>query len=320
MLDDTGFAQLGCYGAVDRDAEHRPPRRERACRYNNFHTTAMCSPTRASLLTGRNHHSVGVGAIMEMATGFPGYDCEMPRARGHRRRHPAVGVATTPGRSASGTWFPTGSARSSAPTTPGRSAWASSGTTDSWVPTPTSSPHAYRDNHARRDARRVGRRRLPRVGRPDRRGHRARHRPDRGRSDQTVLLLRRVRRDAMRRTRRRAVTSTSTPVDSTTAGTSSANASSSARSRCGDRSPREPSWPRSTAACRPWDDLSADERRLFARMHEVYAGFLEHTDAQIGRLIDALEAAGRLDNTVVHRAVRQRCERPRATPTGDSTR
>jgi len=48
-----------------------------------------------------------------------------------------------------------------------------------------------------------------------------------------------------------------------------------------------------------WDDLSADERRLFARMAELYAGFMEHTDAQIGRLIDNLEATGQLDNTLV---------------------
>ena len=54
-----------------------------------------------------------------------------------------------------------------------------------------------------------------------------------------------------------------------------------------------PSW------VQPWDELDADARRLFARMHEVYAGFVTHTDAQIGRVIDHLEAIGELDNTVV---------------------
>ena len=49
---------------------------------NNFHTTAMCSPTRASLLTGRNHHSVGMGAIVEWSTGFPGYTGQVDKSAG----------------------------------------------------------------------------------------------------------------------------------------------------------------------------------------------------------------------------------------------
>ncbi len=73
VLDDVGFSDLGCYGseiatpAMDRLAAQ-------GVRYNNFHVTAMCSPTRASLLTGRNPHSVGVGIIAEWANGLPGYD------------------------------------------------------------------------------------------------------------------------------------------------------------------------------------------------------------------------------------------------------
>jgi arylsulfatase len=73
VLDDVGFADLGCYGSevptpcVDRLAKE-------GLRYNNFHVTAMCSPTRACLLTGRNAHSVGVGIIAEWANGQPGYD------------------------------------------------------------------------------------------------------------------------------------------------------------------------------------------------------------------------------------------------------
>lgn len=73
VLDDVGFSDLGCYGseiatpAIDQLAAE-------GIRYNNFHVTAMCSPTRASLLTGRNPHSVGVGIIAEWANGMPGYD------------------------------------------------------------------------------------------------------------------------------------------------------------------------------------------------------------------------------------------------------
>ncbi|HEX5267546.1 MAG TPA: sulfatase-like hydrolase/transferase, partial [Acidimicrobiales bacterium] len=58
LLDDTGFAQLGCFGS-DIATPHIDALAGRGLRYNRFHVTAMCSPTRASLLTGRNHHAVG---------------------------------------------------------------------------------------------------------------------------------------------------------------------------------------------------------------------------------------------------------------------
>jgi arylsulfatase A-like enzyme len=48
-------------------------------RYTNFNSTALCSPTRAALITGRNHHSVGFGVVAEQATGFPGYDSIIPK-------------------------------------------------------------------------------------------------------------------------------------------------------------------------------------------------------------------------------------------------
>jgi arylsulfatase len=81
LLDDVGFAQLGCFGS-----DIATPTFDRLAagglRYRDFHTTAICSPTRACLLTGRNHHSNGVGIIQEMATGFPGYNGMVPRENG----------------------------------------------------------------------------------------------------------------------------------------------------------------------------------------------------------------------------------------------
>jgi arylsulfatase len=73
MTDDTGFGAASAFGGViptpnvERIAEA-------GLRYTNFHSTSLCSPTRAALITGRNHHSVGFGVISEAATGFPGYD------------------------------------------------------------------------------------------------------------------------------------------------------------------------------------------------------------------------------------------------------
>jgi len=78
MLDDVGFGATGTFGGViptptlDRIAAH-------GLRYTQFHTTALCSPTRAALLTGRNHHSVGNGSITELATGYPGYNSILPK-------------------------------------------------------------------------------------------------------------------------------------------------------------------------------------------------------------------------------------------------
>ena len=77
MLDDVGFGQTSTF-----DGPARMPAldqlAEQGLTYNRFHTTALCSPTRAALLSGRNHHSVHTGNIMELATGYPGYDGRWP--------------------------------------------------------------------------------------------------------------------------------------------------------------------------------------------------------------------------------------------------
>src|SRR4051812_34015587 len=81
LFDDLGFAQLGCYGStvstpcIDGLAE-------RGLRFTNFYVPALCSPARAALLTGRNHHAVGMGTVADMATGFPGYNSSIPRGAG----------------------------------------------------------------------------------------------------------------------------------------------------------------------------------------------------------------------------------------------
>src|SRR5262245_13111271 len=78
MTDDVGFSAPSTFGgmiptpALDRIAKN-------GLRYTNFHSTALCSPTRAALITGRNHHSVGFGVIAETATGYPGYNSIIPR-------------------------------------------------------------------------------------------------------------------------------------------------------------------------------------------------------------------------------------------------
>ena len=78
MTDDTGFGVSSTFGGViptpnlDRIAAN-------GLRYTNFNSTALCSPTRAALITGRNHHSMGFGVVAEQSTGYPGYNSIMTR-------------------------------------------------------------------------------------------------------------------------------------------------------------------------------------------------------------------------------------------------
>jgi arylsulfatase len=77
VLDDVGYSQISAFGGpIETPNMDRLSRNGLA--YSNFHVTALCSPTRAALLTGRNHHSVGLGVIAEYSTGFPGYNGRMP--------------------------------------------------------------------------------------------------------------------------------------------------------------------------------------------------------------------------------------------------
>ena len=70
LLDDLGFGHFGCYGS-DIDTRHVDALAEGGLRYTNFHVTPLCSPTRAALLTGRNHHTVGMRGVSNFNTGFP---------------------------------------------------------------------------------------------------------------------------------------------------------------------------------------------------------------------------------------------------------
>jgi arylsulfatase len=78
LLDDVGFGMCSTFGGPV-PTPHMDKLAKNGLSYTHFHTTALCSPTRAALLTGRNHHSCGTGVIIEMGTGFPGYTGMIPR-------------------------------------------------------------------------------------------------------------------------------------------------------------------------------------------------------------------------------------------------
>ncbi len=81
LFDDVGFSDFGCYGSPIKTPtiDHLAAQ---GLRYTGFHTTAMCSTTRAALLTGRNHHSVGVGCLANFDNGFPGYRGKIAKEAG----------------------------------------------------------------------------------------------------------------------------------------------------------------------------------------------------------------------------------------------
>jgi arylsulfatase A-like enzyme len=79
LLDDVGFAQVGSFGALI-ETPNIDELAANGLRFNNFHTTALCSPSRASLMAGRNPHSIGMGSHALTAMGFPGYNAVMPES------------------------------------------------------------------------------------------------------------------------------------------------------------------------------------------------------------------------------------------------
>ncbi|HZQ86378.1 MAG TPA: arylsulfatase [Acidimicrobiales bacterium] len=295
VLDDVGFAQLGCYGS-DIDTPVIDSLAAGGVRLGNFHTTALCSPTRACLLTGRNHHRSGMGRVADLAVGFPGYWGIPPRENGYLSEIlRANGYATY----AVGKWHLTpddhthmGAPRHTWPLARGFDRWYGfhGGETHQFVPA------LYHDNHSVRPPRTVDEgyhltedladRAIEFVG--DLRAadadrpfflyfatgacHSPHHAPPewiaryRGRFDDGW--------DAWRdRAYRRQLDEGIIP-----AGT--------------ELSPR-PSW------VRAWDDVDAPTREVSARFMECFAGFLSHTDAQLGRMLAFIDQLGERDNTVV---------------------
>ena len=305
LYDDTGCAAWSTYGGrinmptLDRLAKN-------GLTYTQWHTTAVCSPTRSTMLTGRNHHQNGFGTIAESAAGFPGYSGHTP---------PENATMATVLRDAGYTtlWigknhnvpvdaFDIGANRKHWPLGLGYDRFYGfiGGETNQWY------PELIEDNHF------VEQPALPEEGyhlskdladkaiqyirdttqaRPEKpwymwycpgANHAPHHAPQeyidkyKGAFDDGYeayrewVLERMIDRGVLPKN------TALTPINPMTEGTFIE----------GD-------------LVRPWDTLTADEKRLFSRMAEVYAGFSEYTDVQVGRIIDYLEESGQLDNTIV---------------------
>ena len=295
LLDDTGFGQLGPFGS-DIDTPTIDRLAAEGLRYNRFHVTALCSPSRASLLTGRNHHAVGMGFLCDMPTGFPGYSCRLPRSAATLARVLRDGGYST---MAVGKWHltPRGDRSASGPfdTWPlgvgfERYYGFLHGDANHWTPTLMADNHQVEppagpedgyhltEDLVDRSLRMVVDQQNATPGKPFflYLAPGAMHAPHQVAPEWSEAY--RGRFDEGWERWREATFARQLALGVVPQGT---------------ELPPRPPW------VQAWDELPAGERRLYARFHEVFAGFMSHLDAQLGRLVAGLERLGVLDDTLV---------------------
>ena len=293
LIDDVGFGGPSTFGGPIRTPT-MDQLAQGGLRFNNFHTTALCSPTRNALKTGRNHHTVNTGSIMETATAFPGNTGQNPNSVAPLAEMLRLNGYST---GAFGKWHETAAWETSVsgpfdrwPTHQGFDKFYGfiGGETDQWYPL------IYDGVDQGRSAEDGE---LPLHRGHDQPGDQLGQGAAVDDARQAVLRLLRDRARRTRRTTCRRSGPTSTRASSTRAGTRSAIETLERQKKLGvvPANTRLADRPKDLAA---WDSLPADQRRLFARQAEVFAGFLEQTDHEIGRFRQALADIGELDNTL----------------------
>ena len=294
LVDDVGFGATSTFGGpIEMPNLQRLA--DEGLRYNMFHTTALCSPTRAALITGRNHHTNASGVITEFATGYPGYNSVIPRSSG------SVGEGLREN-GYNTSWFgkmhnvPDWMSSQAGPF----DLWPSGlgfeyfygflgGDSDQWHP-------ALYENTRPIE---------PYLGKPN-------YILDRDLADQAINWLR--MQHALAPTKPWFLyyaTGTAhaphhAPIEWITKYTGQFDQGwDKVREETLARQIKLGIVPANTRLTkRPdeipaWDSLSADQKRLYARMMEVYAGALSHADYQIGRVVDAVRESGQIENTLV---------------------
>jgi len=293
LIDDLGFGATETFGGPISTPTFQRLAQE-GLRYNNFHTTALCSPTRAALKAGRNHHTVNMGFITEMATGFPGATGQIPNATA-----PVAEMLRLNGYStaAFGKWHETAAWETSVsgpfdrwPTHQGMDKFYGfiGGETNQWAPylydgvTQVELPNDP-NYHFMTDMtdKAVAWIKYQKAMTPDKpffvyfapgATHAPHHVPQewiakwKGKFDQGWD---KVREETLARQIKMGVVPAGTKL-----------------------APKPP-------AIKDWDKLSDDEKRLFSHQAEVFAAYLDFTDHEIGRMLEAVEATGEADNTLV---------------------
>ena len=313
VLDDVGFSAMNCYGGpietpnIDRIAAD-------GVRYTQWHTTALCSPTRSCLLTGRNHTRNSMACITEAAIGFPNASGTIPPENGML---PEILVERGWNTYMTGKWHlcpeseeNLASTRRNWPTGRGFERFYGflGAETNQWYPDlvydnhPVDQPRSPQDGyHLTEDItdKALEFVRDAKVVAPDKpfflyyapgACHAPHHAPRewiekfRGQFDMGYEA---IREQTLARQKAMGIVPMNTelpPVNPL--GTMESHTDPHKLMNVMDTT-------------RPWDSLDEDEKRLFRRMAEVYAGFLAHADHQIGRLLDYLEETGQRENTLV---------------------
>ncbi|QSZ66402.1 arylsulfatase [Methanofollis aquaemaris] len=314
VLDDVGFSAFSCYGGlietpnIDRLAGD-------GLLYTQWHTTALCSPTRACLLTGRNHTTAGMACIAEGTTGFPNSNGHIPFECATLAE---VLVEAGYGTCMLGKWhlcpeeeMHLASTRRNWPVGRGFERYYGflGGETNQYFPalvsdnqsvdqpaTPEEGYHLTEDLTDEaityiRDLRQIDPHKPFFMYYAPGATHAPHHVPKEwieryaGKFDEGYEHY---RKEVLARQKEMGIVPHETELPPI-------NPIGTPESREGPDGNPFPE----TDHTIPWDSLSAEEKRLFSRMAEVYAGFLSHTDHQIGRLISYLEEAGELENTLV---------------------
>ncbi len=299
LIDDAGFGNPSTFGGPIQTPNYTRMA-EGGLRYNRFHVTALCSPTRAALLTGRNNHAVGFGSVGEFSSGFPGYTAMLPLECAPLPRILRDNGYST---AAFGKWHmtPDGQQGPAGPLGRWPTGWGFDyfygflgGDSGQWDPCLAENqkiigtPAEYYDRGepllpARRD------------GRQDHRVAARGPRPGRAQAVLRVLLHRLQPRPASRRLGVGGQVQGSVRPGLGPAAGGGFRQGSSSSEWC----PRTPSSPRVTMRSRPGTRFLPRLQAYYARQMEVYAGFSENADHNVGRVIDAIDELGELDNTLI---------------------
>jgi arylsulfatase len=295
VLDDTGFGQLGCYGSPI-ETPNLDALATDGLRYNNMHTTALCSPSRSCIITGRNHHSNAMACVTEFATGFPGYDGNVPFENGFLSE---ILLAQGYNTYMVGKWHLIPASQESAAGPYDR--WPLGrgferfygflgGDTSQW------NPDLVYDNHQ-----------VDPPATPDEGYHLTPDLVDK--AVQFVADAKQVDPDkpfylhfcpgathAPHHVPKDWADKYAGKFDD---GWDAYREHTFARQKDLGIVPADCELSRHDPDVPDWDSLSTDQRRLYAREMEVFAGFLTHTDHHIGRLVEFLRTIGQLDNTLI---------------------
>ncbi|MRW92451.1 sulfatase-like hydrolase/transferase [Duganella sp. FT80W] len=288
LLDDVGFGASSVFGGLV-ETPNLEALAAQGLRYTNFHTTAISSPTRAALLTGRNHHSVGLGLFPETAVDLPGYNAQIPA-----NKATVAEILKNNGYStyAVGKWHLT-PAWEASPTGP-YTHWPTGkgfeqyygflfGETDQWHPQLVDGTRALDDDPKGRHLNELlTDRAIQYIDQQNKKpfflyyAPGATHAPHQVAKEWSAHYKGRF-----------------------DAGWDSYREQVFANQKKLGLIPQNTALPPRNPNVKAWASLSADEKRLYTRYFETYAGFLSYTDAEIGRLIAYLKQSGQFDNTII---------------------